>query len=45
VLISPHTAALSVHEDERIVELFCENLRRYRAGEPLLSRVDTKLFY
>jgi phosphoglycerate dehydrogenase-like enzyme len=45
VLISPHTAALSVHENERIDELFCENLRRYLAGEELLSRVDTRLFY
>jgi phosphoglycerate dehydrogenase-like enzyme len=45
VLISPHTAALSVHENERINELFCENLRRYLAGEELLSRVDTRLFY
>jgi phosphoglycerate dehydrogenase-like enzyme len=45
VLISPHTAALSVHENERIDELFCENLRRYLAGEDLLSRVDTKRFY
>lgn len=45
VLISPHTAALSVHENERIDELFCENLRRYLRGEELLSRVDPKLFY
>jgi len=45
VLISPHTAALSVHENERIDELFTENLRRYLRGEELLSRVDTKLFY
>ncbi len=45
VLISPHTAALSVHEDERIDELFCENLRRYLRGDELLSRVNTKLFY
>jgi phosphoglycerate dehydrogenase-like enzyme len=45
VLVSPHTAALSVHENERIDELFCENLRRYLAGEELLSRVDTKRFY
>lgn len=45
VLISPHTAALSVHENERIAELFGENLRRYLAGEELLSRVDTRLFY
>jgi phosphoglycerate dehydrogenase-like enzyme len=40
VLISPHTAALSVHENERISELCCENLRRYLAGaEPLSSAV------
>jgi phosphoglycerate dehydrogenase-like enzyme len=45
VLISPHTAALSVRENGRIVDLFIENLRRYRRGEPLLNRVDPRLFY
>jgi phosphoglycerate dehydrogenase-like enzyme len=45
VIISPHTAALSWHENERIVELFAENLRRYLSGDELLSRVDTSLFY
>jgi phosphoglycerate dehydrogenase-like enzyme len=45
VLISPHTAALSERENERIDELFTENLRRYLRGEELLSRVDPKLFY
>jgi phosphoglycerate dehydrogenase-like enzyme len=45
VLISPHTAALSIHENARIVELFCENLRRYLAGEQLLNRVDRQLLY
>lgn len=45
VLISPHTAALSTHENERINTLFTENLRRYLQGEQLLSRVDPKLFY
>jgi phosphoglycerate dehydrogenase-like enzyme len=40
VLLSLHTAGLSVHENDRIVELFRENLRRYLAGEELLSRVD-----
>jgi len=39
VLISPHTAALSPHENERIVELFLENLRRYLRGDDLLGRV------
>jgi phosphoglycerate dehydrogenase-like enzyme len=45
VIISPHTAALSWHENERIVELFAENLRRYLHGDELLSRVDTSSFY
>lgn len=45
VVLSPHTAALSVHEDERIIELFVENLRRYLRGEQLRARVDPGLFY
>ncbi len=45
VLISPHTAALSIHEDRRITELFVANLRRYLARKPLRKRVDTGLFY
>jgi glyoxylate/hydroxypyruvate reductase len=45
VLVSPHTAALSVRENERIVDLFAENLRRYLHGEGLLNRVDPTLFY
>jgi phosphoglycerate dehydrogenase-like enzyme len=45
VILSPHTAALSWHENERIVELFAENLRRYLRGDELLSRVRTSVFY
>jgi phosphoglycerate dehydrogenase-like enzyme len=45
VLITPHTAALSTRENERIVELFTENLRRFRAGQELLSRVDPEHLY
>ncbi|MFL5963235.1 MAG: D-2-hydroxyacid dehydrogenase [Gaiellaceae bacterium] len=45
VIVSPHTAALSWHENERIVELFAENLRRYLSGGELLSRVRTSVFY
>ena len=45
VLVSPHTAALSFKENERVVELFGENLRRYLAGEELLSRIRTDVFY
>lgn len=45
VVLSPHTAALSRHENERIVELFADNLRRYLAGDELRSRIRTDLFY
>lgn len=45
VILSPHTAAQSVHENERIVELFADNLRRYLAGDELRSRIRTDLFY
>ncbi|MQA87897.1 MAG: D-2-hydroxyacid dehydrogenase [Streptosporangiales bacterium] len=45
VLLSPHTGALSVHENEHIVELFVDNLRRYVRGQPLRNLVDTGSFY
>jgi phosphoglycerate dehydrogenase-like enzyme len=45
VLVSPHSAATSDRENERIVDLFCENLRRYLAGEPLLNVLDTERRY
>jgi len=45
VLISPHTAALSVRENERIVSVFTENLRRYLRGDDLIGRVlPTELY-
>ena len=40
VIITPHTAGGSPNRDERIVKLFCENLRRYLAGEELLSVIN-----
>ena len=45
VVIAPHTAALSPHEDRRIVELFANNLRRWINGEELINVVDTQYFY
>jgi phosphoglycerate dehydrogenase-like enzyme len=45
VVFSPHTMALSVHENERIVALFCDNLQRLERGLPLRNRVDTVEFY
>ncbi len=45
VLLSPHTAALSIHENERIVEQFVANLSRYLDGVPLHNLVDPHEFY
>ena len=45
VLLAPHTMALSVHENARVVDLFCDNLRRYLRGEPLRNRVDPEHYY
>ena len=45
VLISPHTAALAESENERIVDLFQNNLRLYLEEQPLLNRVDPQDFY
>ena len=35
VLVTPHSAATVTRENERLTDLFVENLGRYRAGEPL----------
>lgn len=45
VLLSPHTAALSTGEDARIVELFIDNLQRFRRGQPLRNQIDPEGFY
>ena len=45
VLISPHSASTSVSENRRLTDLFCENLRRYLAGEPLQNVLDVEKMY
>lgn len=45
VIITPHVAAISTETIGRIQALVAENLRRYVAGEPLLSVVDVKRGY
>jgi phosphoglycerate dehydrogenase-like enzyme len=40
LIITPHTSWSSGRVLDRSIDLFCENLRRYRAGEPLLNPVD-----
>jgi phosphoglycerate dehydrogenase-like enzyme len=43
--ISPHTSASSPRIMERIVDLFLDNLSRYRSGQPLLNIVDKQAGY
>jgi glyoxylate/hydroxypyruvate reductase len=45
VMVSPHSGSTSDRENALITELFCENLRRYLAGEPLLNVLDTEALY
>lgn len=40
VIISPHSASTVAAENERIVELFIENLRRFESSQPLLNVLD-----
>ena len=45
VLISPHSASTSDRENRRITDLFCENLRRYLAGEQLQNVLNPEVMY
>ena len=45
VIITPHTAGRSDKSRERLYLLVQENLRRYVAGEPMLSVVDIERGY
>lgn len=41
MLLSPHTAGLSVRENKRVVAGFLENLRRYLSGAELLDCLNS----
>ena len=45
VMISPHSASTTDRENHRLTDLFCENLRRYLAGDDLLNVLDTEQLY
>ena len=45
VLVTPHAVAVSSRENERIAELFSDNLRRYLDGRPLRNVVEPGVFY
>jgi phosphoglycerate dehydrogenase-like enzyme len=44
-IVTPHTSWSSGRVLDRSVELFCENLRHYAAGEPLVNVVDPAVGY
>ena len=43
VIITPHSAGRSQYRPRPTIELFCDNLRRYLAGEPLRNVVRKEL--
>lgn len=45
VILTPHVSGFTPFYDERVTDLFAENLRRYLAGEPLLNLVDREAGY
>jgi phosphoglycerate dehydrogenase-like enzyme len=45
VIVTPHTAWSSGRVLDRSVELFCDNLRRFAAAEPLVNVVDPSAGY
>jgi phosphoglycerate dehydrogenase-like enzyme len=45
VIFSPHISGDIPDYESRAAEIFCENLRRYLAGEPFLHEVDREKGY
>jgi len=45
IIITSHTSAVSTGSIQRTMDLFCENVRRYVNGLPLLNVVDKKRGY
>jgi phosphoglycerate dehydrogenase-like enzyme len=45
VIVSPHNAALVQAEEERVAELFMDNLRRRLDGRPLRNELDPEILY
>ena len=45
LVITPHIAGWSSDRSRQVVRFFCDNLRRYKAGEPLENLVDQQQGY
>jgi phosphoglycerate dehydrogenase-like enzyme len=41
VLMTPHNSAVSSGNDDRVVEIFLDNLGLWHAGQPLINHVTT----
>jgi D-3-phosphoglycerate dehydrogenase len=44
-IVTPHAAGGSPNRHNRTIAFFCQNLKRYMAGEPLFNEVDKSLGY
>ena len=44
-IVTPHTAGGSPRRAQRVIDTFCENLRRMRAGKPLIALIDKRKGY
>lgn len=42
LLLTPHIAGASARKERRVVEIFVDNIERFRNGEPLLNLVDKR---
>ena len=45
VVITSHRSGSTPHYNDRLVDIFIENLRRYQADEPMINVVDKQLTY
>ena len=45
VLLTPHSMSTTFDENERLVDLFCDNLRRYLASQPLRNQFNKSRGY
>lgn len=45
VIVSPHNAYNSARHQDRVMDLFLQNLKRYSEGKPLLNVVNKELGY
>ena len=45
VIVTPHTAGASPRRGDRIVDVFCANLQRFLAGQPLEGVIDKRKGY